>query len=132
MRWRMADFCALFSVMMFSSRRVGPRLPAMVKEHDEKRPRVVDPCPRRHAGAGRSLARKRAGGALPLAGRVPSLRGGNKEGNTAIHPGENLTFERHPSGGSPAADPVLVMDPELGRVEADGQRQRDLDAGQQG
>jgi hypothetical protein len=31
MRWRMADFWALFSVMMISSRRVGPRLPAMVK-----------------------------------------------------------------------------------------------------
>src|SRR5580698_2296834 len=123
MRWRMADFCALFSVMMFSSRRVGPRLPAMVKQHDEKRPRVVDPCPRRHAGAGRSLARKRAGGALPLAGRLPGRYGGNKEENPPVQAGENLTVERHPGGPVPAADPLLVMDPQLGRVEADGQRQ---------
>src|ERR1700733_4642953 len=92
MRWRMADFCALFSVMMFSSRRVGPRLPAMVKQHDEKCPRVVDPCPRRHAGAGRSLARKRAGGALPLQAGYLAPRGVNKEAKPAVYPGENPTI----------------------------------------
>jgi hypothetical protein len=34
--------------------------------------RVMDPCPRRHHGAGRSVARKRAGRALPLSRTLPS------------------------------------------------------------
>jgi len=45
------------------------------------------------AGAGRPLARKRAGGALPLPRSVPSrLAGGNAE-NPTIGPGENPTRE---------------------------------------
>src|SRR5580704_5701851 len=46
--------------------------------------------------------------------------------------GKTLTVKRHPGSPAPAGDPQLVMDPQLGCVEADGQRQRDLDGGQHG
>src|SRR5450755_957430 len=36
----------------------------------------MDPCPRRHRGAGRSVARKRAGCALPLRGTLPDATRG--------------------------------------------------------
>src|SRR5271157_2056365 len=43
------------------------------------------------ADAGRRLARKRAGGALPLPGSVPSRRADGNAENPAIGPGENPT-----------------------------------------
>jgi hypothetical protein len=48
------------------SRRVCPRLLAKMGDLTEECTRVMDPCPRRHPGAGRRIARKRAGRALPL------------------------------------------------------------------
>jgi hypothetical protein len=43
------------------------------------------------AGAGRPLARKRAGGALPLMGSVPSRRADGNAENPTIGPVENPT-----------------------------------------
>ena len=61
------DFGCLVASHDHLSRRVCPRLPAKVNDMTEECTRVMDPCPRCHRGAGRSVARKRAGGALPLA-----------------------------------------------------------------
>jgi hypothetical protein len=43
------------------------------------------------AGAGRPLARKRAGGALPLKSSVPSRFADGNGGNPTVHAGENPT-----------------------------------------
>jgi len=46
------------------------------------------------ADAGRLLARKRAGGALPLKGSVPSLPADGNAVNPTIGRAESLTLER--------------------------------------
>jgi DNA-binding transcriptional ArsR family regulator len=56
-------------------------------------------------GAGRSLARKRAGGALPLPGSVPSGLADGNEGNPTVRAGENLTRRR---GTSQVMHDVIV------------------------
>src|SRR5271169_6954021 len=79
--------------MIISSRRVGPRLPAMDEWHDQMPATVNGAADNAReswtlvlvaiAGAGRPLARKRAGGALPLPGTLPSrLADGNAENPT--------------------------------------------------
>src|SRR5215471_9927476 len=57
--------------MIISSRRVGPRLPAWVNDLTEKAPESWTLVLVATLGAGRSVARKRAGGALPLPPTIP-------------------------------------------------------------
>ena len=87
--------------MIISSRRVGPRLPATDQWHDLKPATVngVTGDARESwtlvlvaiADAGRPLARKRAGGALPLPGSVPSDRAAGNAENPTIGPVGNRT-----------------------------------------
>ncbi len=87
--------------MIISSRRVGPRLPATDQWHDLKPATVngVTSDARESwtlvlvaiAGAGRPLARKRAGGALPLPSSVPSDRAAGNAENPTIGPVGNPT-----------------------------------------
>src|SRR5450755_4098362 len=60
----------------------------------------MDPCPRRHRGAGRSVARKRAGCALPLRGTLPGATRGAE-----AHFSRSLASDWRPIG----AVALLVM-----------------------
>jgi hypothetical protein len=87
--------------MIILSRQVGPRLPAMDEWHDHKPATVngVTDDARESwtlvlvaiAGAGRPMARKRADGALPLPGSVPSRPADDNAENPPIGTGGNPT-----------------------------------------